>query len=837
MILARRLALSLLALFASDQLLQAAPTIRNLTPRGLTSGSTTRLVIDGAGISAETRLLVPFPVVKQEPQAGATEKRITLDVELDQVPPGIYPLRIANESGVSQAIAITVDNLPLMPFSPETKQLPVSLYGNLSGSQVLSTQFPGRKGERIVVDLVSRRLGGRLNPLLHLYDARGVQVAWSQAIDALSGDARIVATLPADQTYTAEFHDALYRGSNPGHFQLKLGALQFADLTLPLAVQRGRPSQLELIGLGGDTATVAVQAADRLGPYAVTLPHEGRFAGRQPSYLVTDVREFVEPADGDGPHEAGPVPVGLSGRLGAAGEQDVYQIGVNGGATLRLDVIADRAGSPLDGVLTVRTADRRTLKKLDDRTGMVDPGFDVKVPDKTEKLLVGIQDLLGRGGPEFVYRIAVTPAKTRSFTLETESDRLQIGADGATLLKVVAERQQYNGPIRLAFDSLPQGVEVAGAEIPSGATEALVTLTAPGGRPQQLLTALNGLGTAEGNDFPGLVKVGGALQQSEPWRQNQMALALVGPGRLRVAWQQLDASAKLHRPSRLPAAIKLTRAAGAEGKVRLSLLTTQKVPQKKVKRDNKDVMVDDVARAVRLDQPTTLESGQIEARFNILVPVDLPKLPYDVAVKAELLSADGKQVLATGTTPALRLPTEDLRFAEPLVIWEDDANIVAQLTEGKGEATLDKENRHHGDAALKVTGQRRGAAKLGELAVPIRQFPGSGEYRFVRFAWKKQGGQAVCLELAHDGKFGPEGDKAPSFRYHAGPAANCFGASVAVDKKLPGEWTVVTGDLYRDFGEFTLTGISLAPVDGDHALFDRIRLGRTPADFDRQPAK
>ena len=46
-------------------------------------------------------------------------------------------------------------------------------------------------------------------------------------------------------------------------------------------------------------------------------------------------------------------------------------------------------------------------------------------------------------------------------------------------------------------------------------------------------------------------------------------------------------------------------------------------------------------------------------------------------------------------------------------------------------------------------------AMLPNLGVKIRENPGPGEYRYLRFAWKKAQGNAICLQLAHDGKFGP----------------------------------------------------------------------------------
>ena len=51
---------------------------------------------------------------------------------------------------------------------------------------------------------------------------------------------------------------------------------------------------------------------------------------------------------------------------------------------------------------------------------------------------------------------------------------------------------------------------------------------------------------------------------------------------------------------------------------------------------------------------------------------------------------------------------------------------------------------------------------------------------------------------------------------------------------MPTEWTVVTVDLWKDFGEFTLSGIGPVAMNGGD-LFDRIELLRT-LDLPGKPA-
>jgi hypothetical protein len=174
-----------------------------------------------------------------------------------------------------------------------------------------------------------------------------------------------------------------------------------------------------------------------------------------------------------------------------------------------------------------------------------------------------------------------------------------------------------------------------------------------------------------------------------------------------------------------------------------------------------------------------------------------------------------------------------------LPLFEEQASFAKSLTDGEAAAAVENQDRHAGLVCLKVTPSDKGAEKGGHnlagLPVEIRERPRLGQYRYVRFAWKKKGGTRICLQLGHDGHFGPEEDASPSptFRYDAGTGPVSYKAALRIATAKPSEWTVVTRDLYADFGKFTLTGLSFAAVDGDYALFDHIYLGRSMDDFQR----
>ena len=177
--------------------------------------------------------------------------------------------------------------------------------------------------------------------------------------------------------------------------------------------------------------------------------------------------------------------------------------------------------------------------------------------------------------------------------------------------------------------------------------------------------------------------------------------------------------------------------------------------------------------------------------------------------------------------PGKMLPLNWLGRA--LALFEDQPEFLVDLRDGGGAATLVSDDKFSGALALKLVGDRS-SAQLPRLPVKIRQNPAAGEYRYLQFAWKKVEGQGICLQIAHDGAWGPAGNF--KFRYYSGSVPEPFGGALLVDAQVPTEWKLVTRDLFEDFGEFNFTGLGLAMIDGKYALFDRILLGRTAADFE-----
>ncbi|MCE9565729.1 MAG: hypothetical protein K8U57_27205 [Planctomycetes bacterium] len=132
-----------------------------------------------------------------------------------------------------------------------------------------------------------------------------------------------------------------------------------------------------------------------------------------------------------------------------------------------------------------------------------------------------------------------------------------------------------------------------------------------------------------------------------------------------------------------------------------------------------------------------------------------------------------------------------------------------------------------GVEAIRITPNQRYCSRIPGWNFRIVEKPKDpGEFRYLRFAWKKVGGTGIMIQL-HDPA------KSWHQRYFAGRNVFAWQPAISVSEKLPVEWELVTCDLFKDGGASTLSGIALTALDGTAALYDHMLLGRTVEDLDK----
>ena len=170
---------------------------------------------------------------------------------------------------------------------------------------------------------------------------------------------------------------------------------------------------------------------------------------------------------------------------------------------------------------------------------------------------------------------------------------------------------------------------------------------------------------------------------------------------------------------------------------------------------------------------------------------------------------------------------ERAEFRVAMLLEDNGDELLPKLTNPTGcpgEGHVEKDDVFSGKTSIRIVPMQRFSPAIPEWKFHITEKPKPGEYRYLRFAWKAPGCSGIMLQL-HDLTDW-------HIRYTAGLDKYGWGTQYVAPKPTE-EWTLVTVDLFKDFGERTIRGMALTCFDGDAGFFDHIYFGRTIEDLDR----
>ncbi len=509
------------------------PVLRALEPRGAPQGRAFTLILKGEGLTpgAEVITSIPgtFSRLAVRPEVAVPESELPFLVQLRQdAPVDLYPIRIRTEEGQSNVMLFTVGKFPevveaesLSKESHSNDSLataqkvtpPITINGSLEGPDRDYYSFSAKAGERLVFEVEAGRAGSAIDPVIQVLDKSGRELATNDDAPGLGVDARVEVVFPKAGDYYVEVYDVKYSSQEQNFYRLTIAPYPYAQGIFPLGWQRDGTVEVTLVG-GNLKAPVRVRPNLSVPAFVqfvpVSLP---RGASLPFQFLVSDLPEIMEAAEAkSGSSNAAcspgcPLPAStvVNGRISRPGEVDRYRLRVSPGEhwVVQLEA-ADLGTSQLLAVLSVFDATtRRTLARAEpggeeneENKGApvirkkVDPHLSFTVPEKVTEVIVAVQDILGRGGPDYGYRLL---ARQQPFDLSLEvlTPFVNIPAGGTAAVEVAVTRRGYKGPIRLTIPDLPEGIVLDGGNIPAepfppgGPNPGRLTLRAkPASKPQ-----------------------------------------------------------------------------------------------------------------------------------------------------------------------------------------------------------------------------------------------------------------------------------------------------------------------------------------------------------------
>lgn len=491
-------------LLAQGALRAASPSLADIDPPGGQRGTEVDVVLTGAHFSDAKGILFYGPGIETTSFEVAGDKTIKARLKIAaDCAPGAHSLRVWTATGVSDLRQFFAGPYPTVVSSGKNADIahaqPVALNSTVSGviknEEIDCFSVELKKGQRLTAEVEGMRLGVTLfDPWVGILAKDGKLLASCDDCALLMQDPLASIIAPADGTYIVQVRESTYGGDNKSKYRLHIGAFPQPTVVYPPGGQAGQELALTFLG----------DAAGPIGKKITPAPLEsGPGAAGRTDPLFVEQDNLVAPAansirvspfpnvleakpDNDIAHATKtdlPLPLAFNGIVSNKGDTDYFRFKAKKGDEYDFRVYARVLRSPLDSVLAIYDGKGKQLATNDD-SGGPDSYLRYKFADDGEYCL-SVADQIGRGGPDFTFRVEVTPVQpdvvvSMPEIVKDSQERQPVpvprGNFYGTTLRI--KRNDYYGGIQAAFPDLPPGVTAQFAPMPDSADTILVIFEA-----------------------------------------------------------------------------------------------------------------------------------------------------------------------------------------------------------------------------------------------------------------------------------------------------------------------------------------------------------------------
>ena len=488
-----------------------APDSTHIFPAGARRGSTVKVRVGaecippgaeffchGEGVDQRRPLLVQIPDAGElSPRRLPTEVPIRYPREWESeltIGPnasGVAYWQVSCAQGGTRSRPFVIGDLPefIETESNSTLQtaekvtLPVTVNGQISGERDIDFyRLSLVGGELICCDVMARRIGSRLDPVISILDRNGRPLSTQR--HHMGNDPVIAFRAPEAGTYYLQVKNVSFHGDLAHVYRINMQKGKFVRYCHPLVAQQGRTQSFSLTALAGDGTLEKIEQSIAVPANATTLTITHADMANTLTIPVDSQQHLAESPDNDMAESAMPLALGSSvdGQLSHSRDQDWFQLDLAAEQGAELVLEADPHLSR--AMLVMEVFDDNGGRKFQSTpSGTYQGPTRVLLPAGTtaQRYRVQVRDLrLGSaGGDEFSYCLAATVAQP-GYQLEISQDFFNVCQGKDLSLEVLAHRSGGNKePIEISLEGLPEGVKVEQATIPEGQSKTTLKLTVP----------------------------------------------------------------------------------------------------------------------------------------------------------------------------------------------------------------------------------------------------------------------------------------------------------------------------------------------------------------------
>jgi hypothetical protein len=399
--------------------------------------------------------------------------RIAADCSL-----GLHDLRLRTATGLSELRTFSVGALkeisevePNNDFAaPQPIPMNVTVTGVADNEDVDYFVVDAKKGERISVEVEGLRLGiSEFDPYVAILNAKRFELAASDDAALVWRDGFTSIIAPEGGKYIVQVRESAYAGNGACIYRLHVGGFPRATAIVPAGGKPGESLSVRWIGdpAGEVRSTVKLPATFEL-EFGIQRQDDKGISPYPNAFRLTPLGNVIEKEPNDDPEHATPfeAPMALNGVIEKPGDVDHFVFKATKDQVFDIHCYARRIRSPLDSVMYLAKKGAGAMLGADDSFGP-DSYFRFQAPE-TAEYDIWLVDHLGKGGPDYFYRIELTPVVPQ-LLVTTNAEQIPLGTGIMSVavpkgnrqaMLIYGNRSDFSGDVNVEFAGLPAGVSV-----------------------------------------------------------------------------------------------------------------------------------------------------------------------------------------------------------------------------------------------------------------------------------------------------------------------------------------------------------------------------------------
>ena len=468
-----------LTLLLSTAAPAASPSLTAVRPVGGQRGTEIDVTLSGARLGDAQEILFYQPgitalsIQKVNNDVIKARLKIAPDCAL-----GLYDLRVRTASGISELRTFSVGALkevtevePNNDFAkPQAIAINVVVNGIAENEDVDYFVVEAKKGDRISAEVEGHRLGiFEFDPYVAILNAKRFELGVSDDAALVLRDGFTSIIAPEDGKYIVQVRESSYSGNGACLYRLHVGNFPRATAVMPAGGKPGESLSIRWIGdPAGETVEKVTLPASAPPDYGLVRRDDRGISPYPNAFRVTPLGNVVETEPNDDHAHATPfsAPMAINGVIGKPDDIDHFVFKAEKGQVFDVQCYARRIRSPLDPVMWLGKKGGGAMLGADDSVGP-DSSFRFQAPE-TAEYVIWLIDQLHKGGPDYAYRIEVTPVKP-ALAMSTAAEQIPLGTGVMSVavpkgnrqaILIYGSRADFGGELNVGVGNVPAGVTV-----------------------------------------------------------------------------------------------------------------------------------------------------------------------------------------------------------------------------------------------------------------------------------------------------------------------------------------------------------------------------------------